>query len=352
MEVKHPYFSENFSKTINSLFNSKSEEYISDRRQLNMKLNTLLKRNKLLNHKLIKNFNYNRIYHKMKNDIEKYNTKQSIEKSKANNILLEINTFNSEYQMQNCRDSFKSIPNQPSQKIISKLFLKLYNKNKPKIDYYKEFKNYYSLDPLISTNKEIKKKFYSKDLIDKKDDSLSYVIKLDTLLNQRPDKNTNKEYLLEVKLRSQNIDVRKRDSKEIDANGINIPNHEKRKKTLRLRNLSEDELLNGGGNVLNKNEGRGMRPSMSAVEFMEVCLNDNKEKKEIRKYNQIEGLFNEYNGIRKKINEMKKGNETKLKYIYSKLHYRNDKLIQTSYKNDKLQQMDHNLLVAVNSFNK
>lgn len=379
MEDGKLFFCTNLSRNLNSLFNDK---YITDKNQLNKKLTSILKRNKSLNHKYIKHFDYSKAYHKMKKNLQKFDQKQIKQKSIEKSITEDIKKFNLLYKKQNAIDSYESLSaNKSSKKIIPKLFLKVYQ-NKLKND-QKISSDSFGLDPLLISNDEIKKNYLNKDFIEKNIDSLNYVNKLEVLLNENCSINSNFEKLMKIKLKSQNIDYNSNEE-ESENNFIYSPyifNNTKNGNNKKYNYLSlspdikifKQSLKRNSKHFLSKNEkieklklknseiinpkeikkSKKLRSSSTVVSLDNKVpeINENKVIKQKINVNQIGSLFSEYTNLRKKINEYRKGSEAKLKYIYSTLNYPSDNLRLAGIKNEKIMKIERDLLFAVNKFN-
>ena len=69
-----------FSKNIKDLFNTEFNQYY-DKRRLNNKLKSIISKEKILNARKIKDFNYSKMFHNFKNDMLKFEEEQNKQKN-------------------------------------------------------------------------------------------------------------------------------------------------------------------------------------------------------------------------------------------------------------------------------
>ena len=395
-----------FAKNIKSLFNKESKNFYSKHR-LNLKLKSLISKEKSLNDRKIIDFNYGEMFHFFKVGMKKFDDDQIKRKNFYKTLYEENRRFNKEYQ-KNYSLNTEITPKQTKPNIKSKTFQKFYDKHQI-TDTSRQRNNLFNRDPLLVSNHDIKLfymiKEFSENQDEYEDEALDYVNKLENNLNQKSiinkmkmaiykqakgkksklnkdkdfplidnssDQNvkTLKNTILPKKyFRQYSIDLRKYNHKmkQMIANLYKNNNDYGRNKKYSFEKHNTDHnnhrksSHNRNQNIFNDMDNENQKTnyyscsSNSKKVGPSFDLNFDKiktEKERNKSSNQIESLYNELFKIKKNISKNEKKNENEIRYLYTIFGNNSGKIFKQSFlENQKLIKLDQELVYSVNSFN-
>ena len=384
----------NFSRNIKSLFKKESKNYYNKHR-LNLKLKSIISKEKSLNDRKIMDFNYGEMFHFFKEDMKKFDDSQLKRKNFYKTLYEENIRFNKEYH-----SNYSSNINQAKPNIKSKTFQKFYDKHQI-TDTSKQFNNLFNRDPLLVSNNDIKLYYMGKDIKngdEYKDEALEYVTKLESNINTKSvlnklknsmsrklklnksknfpflednisvdrnrigirnlktefnSKNYYKQYTLDLKKYNNNI--KQMISKLNQTTRDKYKKHYstgKNKYYPNKRNTNFNSVFNDIDNENYKTNYFSSYSSNVNNKIFNSNSNRNKKKKENKSQNHIESLYNELFNIKKKISKYERKNENEIRYLYTIFANNPSKKFKQSFiENQKLRKLDKELVYSVNSFN-
>ena len=402
-----------FSKNIKSLFNKESKKYYSKHR-LNIKLKSLISKEKTLNDRKIMDFNYGEMFHFFKVGMKKFDDSQLKRKNFYKTLYDENTRFNKEYQKNYSANSQITLK-QTKPNIKSKIFQKYYDKHKI-TDTSKKVNNLFNRDPLLVSNNDIKLFYMGKEpqKDEFKDEALDYVNKLEININQKSVLNKMRQSLNEKRKKEKKLSLNKEKEFPLIDDNHNTNNSEK--KINKIKNLKSDinknfhkkysidikrynhhikvmlsklnktnnDYYSRNNNLNNENSSKtdiydhqkrynSLRRNKNNYISMDydnkntdyysssekanknlynLNYDINKKKKDNKTSNQIESLYNELFKIKQNINKYEKRNENDLRYLYTVFGNNSGKKIKQSFvENKKLIKLDKELVFSVNSFN-
>ena len=226
-----------FSKNIKSLFNKESKKYYSKHR-LNIKLKSLISKEKTLNDRKIMDFNYGEMFHFFKVGMKKFDDSQLKRKNFYKTLYDENTRFNKEYQKNYSANSQITLK-QTKPNIKSKIFQKYYDKHKI-TDTSKKVNNLFNRDPLLVSNNDIKLFYMGKETQkdEFKDEALDYVNKLEININQKSVLNKMRQSLNEKRKKEKKLSLNKEKEFPLIDDNHNTNNSEK--KINKIKNLKSD----------------------------------------------------------------------------------------------------------------
>ena len=406
---RNKFIKSHFSKNIKSLFNKESKKYYNKHR-LNVKLKSLISKEKTLNDRKIIDFNYGEMFHFFKVGMKKFDDSQLKRKNFYKTLYDENTRFNKEYQKNYSANSQITLK-QTRPNIKSKIFQKYYDKHQV-TDTSKKVNNLFNRDPLLVSNNDIKYFYMAKEPQEDefKDDALEYVNKLEININQKSvlnkmrqslnakrekgkklslnkekefpliddyyknssDKKTNKiknlkndinkniykKYSMDIKIYNHNIKdmLSKLNKTNYDYNNRNNNLNIENNKTDIHSNQKRYNSLRRNNNNYNSidydirnyySSSKKVNKNLSNLKFDLF-----KEKKDDNKASsQIESLYNELFKIKQNINKYEKKNENDLRYLYTVFGNSSGKIFKQSFmENKKLVKLDKELVLSVNSF--
>ena len=165
-----------FSRNIKLLFKEQSNFNYS-KNKLNLKIKSIITKDKVLNERKILNFNYNQIFHNFKNNMKKFDESQLKRKKLYTTLTEENKKFNKQY-LKNYSPDIK-IKNTLQQKMQSKTCQKYKVENN-----LVDEKNIFENDPLIISNASIRRIFMESDFNDNNDKHEELTDKAITYMNK------------------------------------------------------------------------------------------------------------------------------------------------------------------------
>ena len=178
-----------FSRNVRDLFSSEFTQYYNKNR-LNAKLKSLISKEKSLNNRKIKDFDFGKMFHFFKVDMRKFEDEQNKQKNFYKTLYEENLKFNQEYKKSYSSKIPSNNMNNTDNNIKSKTFQKFYNKHKITLEQNsKKVNNLFNRDPLLDSNLGINIFYMNKkidnDYLEKgKDDALNYIARLEEDINE------------------------------------------------------------------------------------------------------------------------------------------------------------------------
>ena len=376
---KNIYINSKFSKNINDLFLTEYNQYY-DKNRLNIKLKSMINKEKSLNNKLIKDFNYGKMFHLFKVDMRKFEDEQNKRRTFYKILNEENLRFNQDYKNSYASKIHSVNINKADINIKSKTFQKFYNKNKINTEQIsKNTNNFFDRDPLLYSGNAVNLYYLNKDLdkdylYNNDDEALNYVNKLEQNINEksvlnkiRNILNNKKKNKKEKKLKldseeekSEDDYYSKNDMTENDKSYKDKSRNIMMRTTIsNIKNYNktvqrEIDKLNDINNTTIKNK------SMNKIYNLKKNMNNNKniypetinKRNKTIESNQIESLYNEIVRIKKNLKKYAKKNENGLKYLYTVYSKNKGKKLKLSLNENKvLFNLDRKLVYTVNSFN-
>ena len=244
---KSLYDKSQFSKNIKTLFNEESKYYYN-KHKLNIKLKTMINKDKSLNDRKLANFDYGKMFHYFKIDMKKFDDEQIKRKNFFKSLYDENTRFHNEYQ-KNYSTNSKVTTKKIRPNIKSKTFQKFYEKHQI-TDNSIQDNNLFNKDPLLVTNNDIKYFYLNKEIDNKdnvddfNDEALIYVNKLENNINRKSILNKVKNALSsnkkEKKGKKENkLSLNKEGDFPFIDNNNNNKNNDKSKKN---KNIKRDSI--------------------------------------------------------------------------------------------------------------
>ena len=376
---KNIYINSKFSKNINDLFLTEYNQYY-DKNRLNIKLKSMINKEKSLNNKLIKDFNYGKMFHLFKVDMRKFEDEQNKRRTFYKILNEENLRFNQDYKNSYASKIHSVNINKADINIKSKTFQKFYNKNKINTEQIsKNTNNFFNRDPLLYSGNAVNLYYLNKDLdkdylYNNDDEALNYVSKLEQNINEksvlnkiRNILNNKKKNKKEKKLKLDSEEEKSEDDYYSKNDMIeNDKSYKDKSRNIMMRTTisniknynktvqREIDKLNDINNTTIKNK------SMNKIYNLKKNMNNNKnifteainKRNKTIESNQIESLYNEIVRIKKNLKKYAKKNENGLKYLYTVYSKNKGKKLKISLNENKvLFNLDRKLVYTVNSFN-
>ena len=376
---KNIYSNSKFSKNINDLFLTEYNQYY-DKNRLNIKLKSMINKEKSLNNKLIKDFNYGKMFHLFKVDMRKFEDEQNKRRTFYKILNEENLRFNQDYKNSYASKIHSVNINKADINIKSKTFQKFYNKNKINTEQIsKNTNNFFNRDPLLYSGNAVNLYYLNKDLdkdylYNNDDEALNYVSKLEQNINEksvlnkiRNILNNKKKNKKEKKLKLDSEEEKSEDDYYSKNDMIeNDKSYKDKSRNIMMRTTisniknynktvqREIDKLNDINNTTIKNK------SMNKIYNLKKNMNNNKnifteainKRNKTIESNQIESLYNEIVRIKKNLKKYAKKNENGLKYLYTVYSKNKGKKLKLSLNENKvLFNLDRKLVYTVNSFN-
>ena len=365
-----------FSRNVRDLFSSEFTQYYNKNR-LNTKLKSLISKEKSLNNRKIKDFDFGKMFHFFKVDMRKFEDEQNKQKNFYKTLYEENLKFNQEYKKSYSSKIPSNNMNNTDNNIKSKTFQKFYNKHKITLEQNsKKVNNLFNRDPLLDSNLGINIFYMNKkmdnDYLEKgKDDALNYIARLEEDINENSVLNKIKHILhrdqrrQEKKLRlnseeeSEEEFYKTKYSKTIDNKTFYSINRKETKRNTIMNIKKYNKTIQDKIDKLNLYYNNRQKSSNKIYNLKQDLSKNNNihnttRKKTVKKIssNQIENLYNEINRIKNNLKKYQKKNENGLNYLYSVFSKNDDKKIKMSFdENNILINMDKKLMHTVNSFN-
>ena len=365
-----------FSRNVRDLFSSEFTQYYNKNR-LNTKLKSLISKEKSLNNRKIKDFDFGKMFHLFKVDMRKFEDEQNKQKNFYKTLYEENLKFNQEYKKSYSSKIPSNNMNNTDNNIKSKTFQKFYNKHKITLEQNsKKVNNLFNRDPLLDSNLGINIFYMNKkidnDYLEKgKDDALNYIARLEEDINENSVLNKIKHILhrdqrrQEKKLRlnseeeSEEEFYKTKYSKTIDNKTLYSINRKETKRNTIMNIKKYNKTIQDKIDKLNLYYNNKQKSSNKIYNLKQDLSKNNNihnttRKKTVKKIssNQIENLYNEINRIKNNLKKYQKKNENGLNYLYSVFSKNDDKKFKMSFdENNILINMDKKLMHTVNSFN-
>ena len=365
-----------FSRNVRDLFSSEFTQYYNKNR-LNTKLKSLISKEKSLNNRKIKDFDFGKMFHFFKVDMRKFEDEQNKQKNFYKTLYEENLKFNQEYKKSYSSKIPSNNMNNTDNNIKSKTFQKFYNKHKITLEQNsKKVNNLFNRDPLLDSNLGINIFYMNKkidnDYLEKgKDDALNYIARLEEDINENSVLNKIKHILhrdqrrQEKKLRlnseeeSEEEFYKTKYSKTIDNKTLYSINRKETKRNTIMNIKKYNKTIQDKIDKLNLYYNNKQKSSNKIYNLKQDLSKNNNihnttRKKTVKKIssNQIENLYNEINRIKNNLKKYQKKNENGLNYLYSVFSKNDDKKFKMSFdENNILINMDKKLMHTVNSFN-
>ena len=369
-----------FSRNVRDLFSYEFTQYYNKNR-LNTRLKSIISKEKTLNNRKIKDFDYGKMFHLFKVDMRKFEEEQNNNKNFYKTLYEENLKFNQDYTKSYSSKIQSNNISNADNNIKSKTFQKFYNKHKVKLDQnMKKVNNFFNRDPLLDSSLGINlfylnKKIDNDYLLNDKDDALNYITKLEEDINEKSVLNKIK-YILHQNRRSKEKKLNLNSEEESDEeeeenfykNGCdktmeskmyrNTNRKIKKRKTIisiKKYNRNLQDKIDKLNSYYSKNQKSSNKIyNLKKEIFKNNNINNTTRKKSIKQIssNQIENLYNEIIRIKNNLKKYEKRNENELNYLYTAFSKSNGKKFKLSYdENKKIYSMDKKLIHTVNSFN-
>ena len=365
-----------FSRNVRDLFSSEFTQYYNKNR-LNTKLKSLISKEKSLNNRKIKDFDFGKMFHLFKVDMRKFEDEQNKQKNFYKTLYEENLKFNQEYKKSYSSKIPSNNMNNTDNNIKSKTFQKFYNKHKITLEQNsKKVNNLFNRDPLLDSNLGINIFYMNKkidnDYLEKgKDDALNYIARLEEDINEnsvlnkikhilhRDQRRQEKNLRLNSEEESEEEFYKTKYSKTIDNKTLYSINRKETKRNTIMNIKKYNKTIQDKIDKLNIYYNNKQKSSNKIYNLKQDLSKNNNihnttRKKTVKKIssNQIENLYNEINRIKNNLKKYQKKNENGLNYLYSVFSKNDDKKFKISFdENNILINMDKKLMHTVNSFN-
>ena len=187
---KNIFINSQFSRNIRDLFRTEYNQYYNKNR-LNVKLRKIISKEKTLNDRKIKNFDYGKMFHSFKIDMLKFEDLQNKKRTFYKTLNEENLKFNKDYIKSYSTKIESNTINNTENNIKSKTFQKFYNKHKINLEIKsKKVNNLFNRDPLLDSVNNINLFYMNKDLDNdyiytNEDESLNYINKIEQSVNEK-----------------------------------------------------------------------------------------------------------------------------------------------------------------------
>ena len=358
-----------FSKNIKSLFTSEFTQFY-DKDRLNFKLKKIINKEKSLNNRNIKGFNYGKVFHFFKVDMRKFEEEQNKKKDFYKTLYEENQRFKSDYKKGYLSRINGGDSNSETINIKSKTFQKFYDKHKIKLEEkIKKENNLFNKDPLLESNNDINLYYMNKNVNTDNiydDKSMIYINKLEGNINQNSILNKIKNITSKNSKKANN----NKNRLKLNIDNDDISSNTDKNKTKSKKNKFKNNILNRNtimgskrpnqtlpGLTSNWTDFPGYKSKNSNKIFnLKSGINKTgynyKKTKIFISPNQIKNIYNEIIRIKKNVKTFEKNNEKELKFYYTIFANKEPKKLKmSSDENKKIFKMDRNLVYTVNSFN-
>ena len=375
IHTKNSFMHSKFSKNIKDLFSTEYGQFY-DKNRLSTKLKYLISKEKSLNNRKIKDFNYSKMFHFFKVDMRKFEDEQNKKKTFYNTLKEENLKFNQDYKKNYSSKIPSNNLNSPDSNIKSKTFQKFYNKNRINLEQNsKKLNNFFNRDPLLYSKNDIDLFYLDKDidedyLYNNEDEALNYVTKLELNINEKSVLNKIKNILnrkkskKEKKLNLNDVPENSEDDfkNNISENKFNSQYSNKGNTITNMKRYNqivqkEIQKLNSvnNNNISNKNKSLNKIYNLKQdvkPKYYDTLSEFSKKRSKNIESNQIENLYNEIIRIKKNLKQFEKKNAKELKYLYTAYSKNKGKKLKLSLnENQTLFNLDRKLVYTVNSFN-
>ena len=372
---KNSFMHSKFSKNIKDLFSTEYGQFY-DKNRLSTKLKYLISKEKSLNNRKIKDFNYSKMFHFFKVDMRKFEDEQNKKKTFYKTLKEENLKFNQDYKKNYSSKIPSNNLNSPDSNIKSKTFQKFYNKNRINLEQNsKKLNNFFNRDPLLYSKNDIELFYLDKDidedyLYNNEDEALNYVSKLELNINEKSVLNKIKNILnrkkskKEKKLNLNDVPENSEDDfkNSISENKFNTQFSSKGNTITNMKRYNqivqkEIQKLNSvnNNNISNKNKSLNKIYNLKQdvkPKYYDTLSEFSKKRSKNIESNQIENLYNEIIRIKKNLKQFEKKNAKELKYLYTAYSKNKGKKLKLSLnENQTLFNLDRKLVYTVNSFN-
>lgn len=369
-----------FSRNVRDLFSYEFTQYYNKNR-LNTRLKSIISKEKTLNNRKIKDFDYGKMFHLFKVDMRKFEEEQNKHKNFYKTLYEENLKFNQDYTKSYSSKIQSNNISNADNNIKSKTFQKFYNKHKVKLEQnMKKVNNFFNRDPLLDSSLGINlfylnKKIDNDYLLNDNDDALNYITKLEEDINEKSVLNKIKHILHQnrrSKEKKLNLNSEEESDEEEEENFYknnynktmeskmyrNTNRKIKKRKTIisiKKYNRNLQDKIDKLNSYYSKNQKSSNKIyNLKKEIFKNNNINNTTRKKSIKQIssNQIENLYNEIIRIKNNLKKYEKRNENELNYLYTAFSKSNGKKFKLSYdENKKIYSMDKKLIHTVNSFN-
>ena len=375
IHTKNSFMHSKFSKNIKDLFSTEYGQFY-DKNRLSTKLKYLISKEKSLNNRKIKDFNYSKMFHFFKVDMRKFEDEQNKKKTFYKTLKEENLKFNQDYKKNYSSKIPSNNLNSPDSNIKSKTFQKFYNKNRINLEQNsKKLNNFFNRDPLLYSKNDIDLFYLDKDidedyLYNNEDEALNYVTKLELNINEKSVLNKIKNILnrkkskKEKKLNLNDVPENSEDDfkNSISENKFNTQYSNKGNTITNMKRYNqivqkEIQKLNSvnNNNISNKNKSLNKIYNLKQdvkPKYYDTLSEFSKKRSKNIESNQIENLYNEIIRIKKNLKQFEKKNAKELKYLYTAYSKNKGKKLKLSLnENQTLFNLDRKLVYTVNSFN-
>jgi len=375
IHTKNSFMHSKFSKNIKDLFSTEYGQFY-DKNRLSTKLKYLISKEKSLNNRKIKDFNYSKMFHFFKVDMRKFEDEQNKKKTFYKTLKEENLKFNQDYKKNYSSKIPSNNLNSPDSNIKSKTFQKFYNKNRINLEQNsKKLNNFFNRDPLLYSKNDIDLFYLDKDidedyLYNNEDEALNYVTKLELNINEKSVLNKIKNILnrkkskKEKKLNLNDVPENSEDDfkNNISENKFNTQFSSKGNTITNMKRYNqivqkEIQKLNSvnNNNISNKNKSLNKIYNLKQdvkPKYYDTLSEFSKKRSKNIESNQIENLYNEIIRIKKNLKQFEKKNAKELKYLYTAYSKNKGKKLKLSLnENQTLFNLDRKLVYTVNSFN-
>ena len=375
IHTKNSFMHSKFSKNIKDLFSTEYGQFY-DKNRLSTKLKYLISKEKTLNNRKIKDFNYSKMFHFFKVDMRKFEDEQNKKKTFYKTLKEENLKFNQDYKKNYSSKIPSNNLNSPDSNIKSKTFQKFYNKNRINLEQNsKKLNNFFNRDPLLYSKNDIDLFYLDKDidedyLYNNEDEALNYVTKLELNINEKSVLNKIKNILnrkkskKEKKLNLNDVPENSEDdfknsisenkfNTQFSSKGNTITNMKRYNKIVQKEIQKLNSLNNN--NISNKNKSLNKIYNLKQdvkPKYYDTLSEFSKKRSKNIESNQIENLYNEIIRIKKNLKQFEKKNAKELKYLYTAYSKNKGKKLKLSLnENQTLFNLDRKLVYTVNSFN-
>ena len=375
IHTKNSFMHSKFSKNIKDLFSTEYGQFY-DKNRLSTKLKYLISKEKSLNNRKIKDFNYSKMFHFFKVDMRKFEDEQNKKKTFYKTLKEENLKFNQDYKKNYSSKIPSNNLNSPDSNIKSKTFQKFYNKNRINLEQNsKKLNNFFNRDPLLYSKNDIDLFYLDKDidedyLYNNEDEALNYVTKLELNINEKSVLNKIKNILnrkkskKEKKLNLNDVPENSEDdfknsisenkfNTQFSSKGNTITNMKRYNKIVQKEIQKLNSLNNN--NISNKNKSLNKIYNLKQdvkPKYYDTLSEFSKKRSKNIESNQIENLYNEIIRIKKNLKQFEKKNSKELKYLYTAYSKNKGKKLKLSLnENQTLFNLDRKLVYTVNSFN-
>jgi len=374
-KISNIFQNSKFSRNVRDLFSSEFTQYYNKNR-LNTKLKSLISKEKTLNNRKIKDFDFGKMFHFFKVDMRKFEDEQNKQKNFYKTLYEENRKFNQEYTKSYSSKIPSNSINNTDSNIKSKTFQKFYNKHKIKLEQnFKKVNNLFNRDPLLDSNLGINIFYMNKkidsDYLEKgNDDALNYIARLEEDINENSVLNKIKHILNRKKKQEKKLNLNSEEeseeefyktkySKTMDNKTLRTINRKNKKKNTIMNIKKYNKTIQDKIESLNLYYDNKQKSSKKIYNLKQDLSKNNNihntiRKKTVKKIssNQIQNLYNEIIRIKNNLKKYQKTNENELNYLYSVFSKNDDKKFKISFdENNTLINMDKKLMHTVNSFN-